>query len=721
MEPLIDKSIVLTDEVIDGLMDDWFKRDADTFVYKREHGRLHWEDSLGKGSGYSEFFLLEKSKEELIKKSYELARDMITAMNPPMKVKIHIGSGAVSYTDGKVLYVSTKMFNDKEMSTSECLDVFVGTAVHEGCHLLYTDMPVIFKYHPSKMVMDICNIIEDERIERLCGEDKPGFANFLERAKYYYFDRLHEALSKDEALFARIMSLFLAIVRYPKYLDENDVIEFGHYLIAIKKVLFPFPKTTEEVLKAAEKIFEIMKEFYKATSSERTAKRITEIREALGEGEGSGSSDSAESSDEESKSGSSKKSSGKDKKSEEDSEKDSKSSRKSKDSSDKDDADDEAGDDKSSSKSEEGEEESEGTSKSDKDSEESEETGSDSDELSEEEKEELRKELEALEHTDVDEEFERELSEVTAELEETLSKPRTALGGKDISEAVKDKDELLSKVCEGVFELGEGKEVYFTKAPANPTLYEASAKRVKMYAPAIAKILKCHCRDYKLIHRSMRSGVLDTDKLAEAYQGVPTVYIREGEVKTDRISVCVLIDESGSMAGTRIATAKDAAILINEAIGNIPNVDLFIYGHSGDQITDYSTDLYIYREKGYQNKTALGSVQARCQNRDGVAIYEVARRVRKQTDNPVLYFILSDGAPCAGRYSGESAIRHTKAMVEKTEKLGFYVVQVCINHCYEPETMFKHYTILEDMSRLAPELGRVIKQATLMTTQHRIS
>lgn len=710
MEPLIDKSIVLTDEVIDGLMDDWFKRDADTFTYKREHGRLHWEDSLGKGSGYSEFFLLEKSRKELIKKSYDLARDMITAMNPPMKVKIHIGSGAVSYTDGKVLYVSTKMFDDVEMSTAECLDVFVGTAVHEGCHLLYTDMPVIFKYHPSRMVMDICNIIEDERIERLCGEDKPGFANFLERAKYYYFDRLHETLSKDAALFARIMNLFLAIVRYPKYLDENDVIEFGHYLIAIKKVLFPFPKTTEEALKAAEKIFEIMKEFYKVTSSERTAKRITEIREALGEG-GEGS-DSAESAEEESKFGASKKSSGKDKESEEDSDK---SSRKSKDSSDE-----ESGDDKSS-KSEEGEEESEDTSKSDKDSEESEETGSDSDELSEKEKEELLRELEALEDKDIDKEFERELSEVTAELEETLSKPRTTLGGKDISGTVKYKDELLSKVCEGVFELGEGKEVYFEKSPADVPMYKNSAERVRRYVPAIAKILKCHCRDYKLIHRSMRSGVLDTDKLAEAYQGVPTVYIREGEVKTDRISVCVLIDESGSMMGTKISTARDAAVLINEAIGNIPNVDLFMYGHSGDLITDYSTDLYIYREKGYQNKFALGSVRARCQNRDGVAIYEVARRVRKQTDNPVLFFILSDGAPCAGRYDGESAIRHTREMVTKVEKMGFYVVQVCIDHHYEPEKMFRHYVILDDMARLAPELGRVIKQATLMTTQNRVS
>ena len=170
--------------------------------------------------------------------------------------------------------------------------------------------------------------------------------------------------------------------------------------------------------------------------------------------------------------------------------------------------------------------------------------------------------------------------------------------------------------------------------------------------PAISKIMKGHCREYKLVHRSMRSGVLDTNKLAEAFQGVPTVYLREGEVKTDKVAVCVLIDESGSMSGSRIYAARDTAVLINEAMGQVPNVELFIYGHSGDMKRPYATEMYVYREKEYAPKFALGSVIARSQNRDGVAILEVAKRVRRQTKNPVLFFILSDGIPCAGSYGG---------------------------------------------------------------------
>ena len=71
--------------------------------------------------------------------------------------------------------------------------------------------------------------------------------------------------------------------------------------------------------------------------------------------------------------------------------------------------------------------------------------------------------------------------------------------------------------------------------------------------------------------------------------------MREGHVKSDRISVCILIDESGSMYGDGERAARDTAVLLNEAIGTLQNVDLYIYGHS----TDGGTALYVYRELLY--------------------------------------------------------------------------------------------------------------------------
>lgn len=608
----IDKSIELTDTIIDGLLDDWFERDGETFLKIRKKGRIGWEKTLEEGDSYSAYLLEAPTQEDLIKRAYSLAKDMIVVMDPPFKVSVKISKGeGESYTTGKVVCVNTAMFDDEELSVGEKLDTFLGTTIHEGCHLLYTNFEEMRKI-TKKVIHHIFNILEDERIEELCGANKPGLANFLEKSKYYYFDHfyLDYVVPKEKegklTPFDRIMNCFLHIIRYPKYLKEEEVVEFGHYLLEVKKVVVPYPVTTVDTVKTAYRVFDIIKEFYEDIERERA------------ESEGTGES----------------------------------------------------------------------------------------------EEELLDKAMKSL--------LEDSESATTA-LEKIAGKPVSTPasdGGKglseeDIAKEVLKDDGILGELCEGTVELGTSEDSFFTKEADNQSKYMESLSRVRRYIPAIAKIMKGHCREYKLIHRSMRSGVLDTNKLAEAYQGVPTVYLREGEVKTDKVAVCVLIDESGSMGGSRITAARDTAILINEAIGQVPNVELFIYGHSGDIKRCHSTELYVYREKGYVPKFALGSVRARYQNRDGIAIIEVAKRVRKQTKSPVLFFILSDGAPCAGAYGGDSAMRHVRDCVNSAERLGFQVIQVCINHSYDPGKMFKHYVIMEDMSTLAVELGKAIKKSAM--------
>lgn len=606
----IDKSIILTDSVIDELLDDWFERDGETFLKVRKDGRVGWESTLEEGDSYSAHLIEAPTKDDLLKRAYQLATEMLVVMDSPFKIRVKISKGGGgSYTDGKTVCVNTDMFDDEELSVGERLDTFLGVTIHEGCHLLYTDFPKLSTIELS-VIKQIFNILEDERIEELCCDHKPGLANFLEKSKYYYFDQyyLDYVVPKEKegtlSPFDRLMNCLLHIVRYPKYLKEEEIIEFAHRLLEVKKILVPYPETTVATIKAARDIFEIFKDLYEDIERE-SAKE-------------SGSSDSEE---------------------------------------------------------------------------------------------------------DIRSKAMDKLSKDASTAEKSLSKiasgPKTMTGlaEEDLSESVSKDSGLLGEICEGVVEVGSMDDVFFTKAKDSQREYNESISRVKRFVPAIGKVLKGHCKEYKLIHRSMRSGVLDTSKLAEAFQGVPSVYIREGEVKTDKVAVCVLIDESGSMAGDRIVAARDTAILINEAIGHIQGVDLFIYGHSGDMKRPRATEIFVYREKGYAPKFSLGSVTARFQNRDGVAILEVAKRVRKQTKNPVLYFILSDGAPCAGDYSGKSAQLHVKECVTKTEKMGFQVVQVCIHHSYDPGTMFKNYVVMENLSTLALELGKAIKKSTMTTAK----
>lgn len=224
-------------------------------------------------------------------------------------------------------------------------------------------------------------------------------------------------------------------------------------------------------------------------------------------------------------------------------------------------------------------------------------------------------------------------------------------------------------------------------------------------AAVLQKLFARKSKNYEFSMKSMRSGRLDTNKIAEAKQHVPTIYERMGQVSTNKVTVGVLIDESGSMGGTKIKKAREAAIFINEVFKKMPDVELFIYGHTAD-ISGYgSTDMMVYREKGYiTDSFALGSVDARANNRDGDAIYAAAKRMRAQTQNQGLLFVLSDGAPSAYDYGGKSAIEDTRKKVMRAQALGFQVIQIAIEEHVPSREMFDYFIKMTDIKNLPKDL-----------------
>lgn len=240
--------------------------------------------------------------------------------------------------------------------------------------------------------------------------------------------------------------------------------------------------------------------------------------------------------------------------------------------------------------------------------------------------------------------------------------------------------------------------------------YKAALARIdRAKANTVATLLKRKSRDFKFSIKGMRSGRLDTNKLVEARQHVPTVYERMGEVKTDKLAVTILIDESGSMGGSKIQKAQQAAIFLNEAFGKQPDVELFIYGHTANHYhKGDSTEMMIYREPGVRNKFSLGQVEARSNNRDGHAIIETAKRVRKFTQNPMVMIVISDGQPAASGYGGHHGMEHTRKMVLKAEAMGMQVIQVAIDSV-QSEKMFKNFVAMKNMSTFPNDLVNFLK------------
>ena len=643
-------------ELIEKLSKDWLERDGESFVKIRTKGRLGWEESLREGTPYSSYLLDSPSMDELIKRAYALARNTISAMDIPSKVTVRLGGGG-SCTEGRNVYVATDYFDDGTLATGEKLDIFLGLTAHEGSHLLYTEFPMMKKaagVHP--LCAKLLNIIEDERIERNLGEDKPGLANYLKAVKRHYFGRYSGMTegSEDASPLQKILNCILGIIRYPRLLREEEMVEFGELLLKVEKILTPYPDSTASAERAAEKIFELIIKEY-------------------GRESGSGKEDS-----------------GKGNPSPEDSENESPSPEESDDSTDGSDA-GESG---------------EGT---DSESDSGEENAKDTEE---------DRPLEMSREESV-KAMESDLEKIADALEEVAGGPVqpdiegcSSLRGDRMADAVSTDRELLAKICEGEVETGSSKDVIFTRQKEYRDGYMSALEEVKQYVPAVRKVIKGRCVEYSLTHLGMRSGVLDTGKLAEAVQGVPTVYKRQGEVRSDRACVCMLVDESGSMyRHGRMLAARKTAVLLNEALSSIPNIELFIYGHTADCERSGVTELNIYREKGYAPKYALGSLEPRSNNRDGLAILETALRVRKQTKEEVLMFIISDGEPAAENYFGMRAIDHTKECVEKAEAMGFRIVQICINASYDPALMFRHFIKMENLGTLARDLGREIAKA----------
>ena len=53
--------------------------------------------------------------------------------------------------------------------------------------------------------------------------------------------------------------------------------------------------------------------------------------------------------------------------------------------------------------------------------------------------------------------------------------------------------------------------------------------------------------------------------------------------------------------------------------------------------------------------------------------------------------VISDGTPTAKKYFGDSAYRHVKSQVEKLEKKGFLVIQICMDNISESPKMFNKF------------------------------
>lgn len=276
---------------------DWFGRNSD--FTRQGKDRLFWESD---NEAYSSFLYpgtqekIEQMVSDDAKMTSELQK-LVKRFALRASIKASCKSSG-SYTNGKQIVISS---NIEDITPKKKLDVMLGLALHEISHCLYTEFSAL--KNKNDIQKALINIIEDELIETQLGMTYPGYANFFKAVKYHMFDKLgHEnLLKKANNELEQIMTLFLYIVRYPKYVCEVDkkiMKTYEELFTKIKNILDSHGclsenivgKVTGNSVGAALDIYELLKEYIDENQENNSGENGEGDESSEGEGsEGEGS------------------------------------------------------------------------------------------------------------------------------------------------------------------------------------------------------------------------------------------------------------------------------------------------------------------------------------------------------------------------------------------------------------------------------------------------
>lgn len=307
----------------------------------------------------------------------------------------------------------------------------------------------------------------------------------------------------------------------------------------------------------------------------------------------------------------------------------------------------------------------------------------------------------------------KQAAEKLAEQMRRLITSNTSLNSNEIKDEWDSKE--IADECKQIKD-----DVFIVKQEDYERRYKADFDTVKQHINGLVNTFSKFFVEQEYRLTGMRRGVLDTNKLAEAYQAVETVYSNKFKRTTPGLDVCVLIDESGSMSGTNIASARKCAILLNEVFLRLKQCDFYVYGHTADNRHMGEVTINVYRDHWNRNRYALGKVESYSNNKDSVAIEETYKMVRKQTSKPLLMFVISDGTPNAYGLRGQPAVEEVKKVVNRIESNGDTLVcQIAIESHFQPQDMFNHYVVMTDMNTFPSDLSGYVMN-TLISKLKRV-
>jgi hypothetical protein len=270
--------------------------------------------------------------------------------------------------------------------------------------------------------------------------------------------------------------------------------------------------------------------------------------------------------------------------------------------------------------------------------------------------------------------------------------------------------------------LRQGTKVTWRNQHANDhesSLYDETVKKMKSSIGQLKRKIQLY-GDTK-IHtiRNQRRGKLDKKMLHKIPLGRPDLFKNVIVDEDKPLDVCLLVDESGSMGSWKMDKARQTAIALREALKDNQALNLWVFGHTADGYDwhrEGETNMSVYWSPTYQSDVrAIGSMKARAENRDGMALLASAERVKAESPSMgsnKLMIVISDGEPSANGYRYTMGVPHTKKCVKHLEGHGWSIIQVGISGARESSMreMFSNYLLVDDTNELPAKISKIIRK-----------
>lgn len=161
------------------------------------------------------------------------------------------------------------------------------------------------------------------------------------------------------------------------------------------------------------------------------------------------------------------------------------------------------------------------------------------------------------------------------------------------------------------------------------------------------------------------------------------------------MAVMLAVDESGSMSGSRIDRAKEAAINLAEIFAKL-GIPTYIMGYTADTSAERggkSYDAvhyhYVTWDNSKDDRIKLTSLTAKANNFDGYSIRYASKLLGLRPETHKVLIVISDGQPACDSYSWDGGYRDTKDAIREARGNDQVVLGVAIGA--DEDTLQKMY------------------------------